>query len=373
MASLSENEQRKLAYFHALSKSMTEDTQEPYESKYKSSHNIRLNEVWSDNIAFASNISSAIAEAATNSAVTMFEMVELDMVYGSNGQSYCYISGGTFHNGNITPGGVFIRPWIAPTDIPHPITNNPSNGYQLLLYDGNDEQIGLSEGVWSVDYYTGIIHFARGYTPQEMGWGYIKATFFQYTGNYGASGGTADAFTSVVFNSGTSLMTFNSGETTEVIIDLSSLSGGTTDAFTTAIFNSGTNMLVFNSGETTESMVDLSSLKNVSGSTSLISISNSNMSALNTSNVSPVACSTALVNNITGSKVCVFINGVQVSVGSLSTDSCYFSDDGGSTKRNSGDEIVGDLLYWNYDGVNPVAGYELSASVDKITFLNLKL
>lgn len=382
MASLSENEQRKLAYFHALSKSMTENTQDPYESKYKSSHNIRLNEVWSDNVGYAVDEAAAVAEAVSNSAVTLFHMVELDMIYGSNGQSYCYISGGTFKDnsfpiperGQVTTGGVFIRPWISPTDIPHPTTNEPSYGYQLKLFRQDNTPIFLTQGAWVVDYYAGIIHFAQNYTPDDLGWGNIKATFFQYTGNYGASGGTSDAFTSAVFNSGTSTITFNSGETTEVVLDLSSLSGGTEGAFTTAIFNSGTNMLIFNSGETTQTLVDLSALKNVSGTTSLISTSNSNMSALNTSFGSPLSCSTALFTNISGSKVCVFINGIQVSVGSSSTDSCYFSDDGGITKRNSGDEVAGDLLYWNYDiSNNPVAGYELSASVDKVTFLNLKL
>jgi predicted dehydrogenase len=36
-------------------------------------------------IAFAIDVGAAVAEAATNSAVTMFHMVELDEIYGSNG------------------------------------------------------------------------------------------------------------------------------------------------------------------------------------------------------------------------------------------------------------------------------------------------
>lgn len=325
MGSLSSNEQRKLAYFHALSKAMTENTGEVYESRYKSSHNMRLNEIWSDTISFAPDYASAVSESIFNHAVTLFSGVTLSEIFGSNGQAYNFYSGATF-----------IRPWISPVDVPNPITNEPSSGYQLQLFKGDGTPIGLTEGAWSVDYYTGIVHFGETYTPIDLGWGTIKATFFQYTGNYGSSGGTANAFTTVVFESGTSTLVFNSGETTEVI-------------------------------------VDLSALKNVSGTTSLISKSNSNMDALTTSVSSPYACVTPLVNNIPNSKVSVFINGIQVNVGSSVTDGCYFSGDGGYTKRNSGEEVAGDLLYWNYNGNKPVVGYELSASIDKISFFNLTL
>ena len=326
MGSLSSNEERKLAYFHALSKSMTENTQEVYESRYKSSHNMRLNEIWSDNIGFAIDYASAVTESISNPAVTLYSGVTLSEIFGSNGQAYNYYSGTTF-----------IRPWISPVDVPDPITNEPSIGYQVQLFKGDNTPIGLTEGAWSVDYYTGIIHFGEFNTPTYLGWGAVKAIFFQYTGNYAQSGGTAGAFNTVVFDSGTST-------------------------------------LIFNSGETTETLVDLSALKTVSGTTSKISKDNSNMTALTTTSGSRLACSTPLSNNIVGSKVCVFINGVQVSVGSLSTDSCYFSGDSEVTKRNAGGEVMGDLLYWNYDGgTTPAAGYELSATVDKISFLNLQV
>ena len=338
MGSLSTNEQRKLAYFHALSKSMTENTQEVYESKYKSSHNIRLNEIWADDISFANTYNDAVNESISNNAVTLNEIVELSMIPGSNGQSYAYISGGTFDSlGNVTSGGQFIRPWIAPTDIPDTISNLPSNGYQVRLFRQDDTEVFLTTGAWAVDYYTGIIHFAEDYTPADLGWGNIKATFFHYSGNYGASGGTS------------------------------------VDAFTSVTFDSGTSELIFNEGEPTETIVDLSSLKVLTGTTSLLSTSNQNMIAENTSFSIPLACLTQLNSNISGSKVFVFVNGVQVRVGNLPTDDCFFSSDGGSTKRLPGQEVNGDRLYWNYDGNNdPVAGYELSIN-DRVSFLNLTL
>lgn len=415
MGSLSTNEQRKLAYFHALSKTMTEGTQEVYETRYKSSHNVTLNEIWADNIYFAADYTTAVAESLTNSAVTLFEQVEMDMIYGSNGQAYSYISGGTYKDssyplperGQLTSGSTYIRPWIAPTDIPHPITNDPSSGYALRLFRGNNTEIFLTEGAWAVDYYAGVIHFAQGSTPTDLGWGAIKATFFQYSGNYGASG-TTGGFTSAIFNSGTSQLVFNSGETTETILDLSSLnnvsgfttaifdnltnhlvfnSGGTNQTivdlswlkdnsgFTSVEFNSGNNYLVFNSGGTNEQVVDLTSLKTVSGLTSLLSNLNIDMVANTTNSGSTLACSTSILNpSILNSYVSVYINGVQVVVGDgVKTKDCYFSNDGGTTAKPSDDIVIGDLLYWSYVGNIPVAGFNLNAATDRITFIYLTL
>jgi len=362
MGSLSAAEQRKLAYFHALGKVMSENTQAVYESQYKSSHNVRLNEVWSDDIAYAINYTNAVAESVTNSAVTLIYQGELTPIFGSNGQAYNFFSGSTF-----------IRPWISPVDIPDPITNYPSFGYEVQLFDGGGSPIYLTEGAWSVDFYAGIIHFSEGYTPTDMGWGAIKATFFQYTGNFGASGGTADpsVFKTATFDSGTTEMVFNQGTAYEQAVDLSFLDNS--DAFISAVFDSGTSTITLTDANSNNTLVDLSSLKTVSGSTSAMSPSNTNMLALSTNSGSTLACSTAIINgNIPNSMIAVFVNGVQYNVGNNVTDDCYFSNDGGSTKRASGDEQAGDLLYWNYVGSNPVSGFDLNASVpDKITFVHL--
>jgi hypothetical protein len=421
MGSLSQNEQRKLAYFHALSKTMTEGTQEVYETRYKSSHNVTLNEVWSDNIYFAADYMTAVAESLTNSAVTLFDQVVMNMIYGSNGQAYSYISGGTYKDdsyplnerGQLTSGSTYIRPWVAPTDIPNSISNDPSNGYALRLFRGSDAivnpngEIYLTEGAFSVDYYAGVIHFAQGYTPVDMGWGSIKATFFQYSGNFGASG-TTGGYTSAQFNSGTSQLVFNSGETTETILDLSSLnnvsgfttaifdnltnhlifnSGGTNQTivdlswlkdnsgFTSVEFNTGTNYLIFNSGGTNEQVVDLSVLKSVTGLTSLLSKLNIDMDVNTTTSGSTLACNSSILNpSILNSYVSVYVNGVQISVGDgVKTKDCYFSNDGGLTAKLSDDIIIGDLLYWSYVGDSPVSGFNLNSITDKMTFIYLTL
>jgi biotin carboxyl carrier protein len=390
MGSLSSAEQRKLAYFHALGKVMTENSQAVYESKYKSSHNVRLNEIWSDDIAWAETYADAVSGATTNSAITFLEEVVLDEIYGSNGQAYAFISGGTFKDdsypiaerGQLTSGATFIRPWISPVDIPHPTTNEPSYGFELRLFRGDDatsgtpgSEIFLTEGAWSVDYYAGIIHFSNDgidNTPDTLGWGSIKASIFYYSGNFGVSGATGDSFTTAVFDSGTSQLVFNSGETNETIVDLSYLDNN--DAYSTVQFDSGTSQLVFNSGETNESIVDLSSLKATTGTTSSLSPANTNMPANATNSGSTLACNTTLnASNVSSSMVAVFVNGVQVNVGNQIDDDCYFSGDGGTTPRASGQEQFLDLLYWNYDVSNdPVIGYELT-TYDRITFLHMTI
>jgi hypothetical protein len=385
MGSLSTTEQRKLAYFHSLGKVITEGTQNVYESKYKSSHNVTLKEVWSDDIPFADTYTDAVNNSLSNSAITFYDMVELDMVYGSNGQSYSYVLNGTFKDdtyplnerGKITTGGVYIRPWISPVDVPDSITNEPSNGYTLRLFRGSDatsgtpsSEIFLTEGAWSVDYYSGIIHFGEGYTPINMGWGSITASFFQYSGNFGVVS-NENVFVSAEFNQSNNIIIFNSGITNETIIDLSSLNND--DAFTTAYYNPTTTTITFNSGEPSQTIVDLSDLRTVSGSTSVLSHSNTNMDANNTSELSPLACNTPIISgNITNSMLVVFINGIQVNVGNSDFDDCYFSTDGGVTKLPSGSEKAGDYLYWNYIGGLPVSGYNLS-SIDKISFLYMTI
>jgi hypothetical protein len=173
MGSLSDAERLKIAYFHALGKVMTEATQAVYESKYKSSHNVKASEIWANEINSAVTFADADNEAISNPAVTKHTSVTLTPIPGSNNQAYYYDNG-----------GIFVRPWISPVDIPVPSSNDPSNGYTLRLYDGSGSQIGATNGAWSIDYYAGIIHFGVGQTPVDLGWGAIQATFYEYSGEY---------------------------------------------------------------------------------------------------------------------------------------------------------------------------------------------
>ena len=172
MADFPDQAKRQLGYFHGLSKTPTESNQNVYESQYKSSHTVKSKEVWADSIAWAPDLATADTEASTNSAVTKYTLNPLTEIPGSNGQSW-YL--------NIS--GAFIRPFISPVDVPHETTNLPSDGYQILLYQNDNTLITPTEGAWIVDYYAGIVKFAEGYTPANLGWGIPKLTCYVYTGN----------------------------------------------------------------------------------------------------------------------------------------------------------------------------------------------
>lgn len=348
---LSESSQRKLAYFHSLGKSMIESQQNVYESNYKSSHNIRTNEIWSDNIDFTSTYSEAKTKSLLNNAVILHEMVFLSEVYGSNGQAYIYIENGKFKDSSypisdrgyfdkINPSLVepkYIKPFISPEDVVDTTTNDPSFGYTLRLFRENGMEIFLTEGTWVVNYNTGIIYFDEGYTPSDMGWGNIKASFFEYNGNY----------------LDTALYDMNKDNIHGVTFV--------------------NNVLYFTQQDGDIIIVNLNDLQNISGLTSRISSDNNNMNAKNTSHINKLTCDTPLLSNLDNSSVIVFINGIQVNLDSNDTCDCYFSNDGGVTKKQTTNISMGDYLYWNYNinGV-PLSGYDLS-NIDKITFIHLSL
>lgn len=92
---------------------------------------------------------------------------------------------------------------------------------------------------------------------------------------------------------------------------------------------------------------------------------NLNMVANITVNDGDLAVDTAILDKpVSASFVKVFVNGVEVnSGGKVYPYDCYFSNDGGVTARQLGDEKQGDKLYWN----GSIAGYQLD-TVDLIDF-----
>jgi hypothetical protein len=72
------------------------------------------------------------------------------------------------------------------------------------------------------------------------------------------------------------------------------------------------------------------------------------------------------INSTPLGHVGVYINGVETDLGYGSTvsSSCYFSNDGGTTAKNIGNILSGDILYWN----TTVAGFALSTELpDRIS------
>lgn len=207
---LSIDEQRKLGFYHTLSKSVISNEQSLQDSKYKSAHNVRLQDVWADEITPVLTFEDAILQSVTNDALTFHEKVELRKVSDSYGQTWYFRLDGRF-----------VRPWVGPQDIPFSSTNLPSEGFELKLFRGDDCKKGvpgseIKRGIceWAVEYHAGIIHFGEGNTPDDFGWGTIKASFFEYTGDFGAPSVT-DAFTDVSYDENTGLLVFNEGQSSE--------------------------------------------------------------------------------------------------------------------------------------------------------------
>ena len=170
MASPSQLTERKSGYFHSLSKAITNETQYPFESKFKSSHTIKYDEVWAESIPYCPDVATADAFALNSSIIKKYELKELTEIPGSNGQAW-YINDDKF-----------VRPFISPVDVVQSGTNMPSIGFDVKLYKENGTFISPTSGVWFVDYYAGIVHFESSYTPADLGYGIPKISLFVYTG-----------------------------------------------------------------------------------------------------------------------------------------------------------------------------------------------
>lgn len=170
MASPSQLTERKGGYFHSLSKAMTNETQYPFESKFKSSHTIKYDEVWAENIPYCPDSISADNLALNSSIIKKYELKSLTEIPGSNGQAW-YINDNKF-----------VRPFISPVDVVENDTNMPSVGFEAKLYKENGTFISPTSGVWYIDYYAGIVHFESSYTPTDLGYGIPKITLYVYIG-----------------------------------------------------------------------------------------------------------------------------------------------------------------------------------------------
>lgn len=171
MAAPSTTLERRGAYFHSLSKVLTNETQYPFESKYKSSHSVSYNEVWAENIPYCETSAEVDSFITSNPGIIQkYTEIELTEIPGSNGQAW-YI--------NDTE---FIKPFISPVDIMDVSTGLPSSGFEAKLYKNNGTQISPTSGVWFIDYYAGIVHFQFGSTPFDLNYGIPKLTVYVYTG-----------------------------------------------------------------------------------------------------------------------------------------------------------------------------------------------
>lgn len=178
MAQYSDQQKLAVSFFNALNKQLTEGTQYPFESLYRSLPNIPNNVVWSDSVTYAVNATAADNFVTANPTIAKkYTQFTLTAIPGSNNQAWY-----------INDAGTFVTNWIAPTDIPDVTTNDPSYGYQATLYTSANVLITPTQGKWNIFYAQGIVLFETGFTPIDMGWGTPKITCYTYVGTKGGGG-----------------------------------------------------------------------------------------------------------------------------------------------------------------------------------------
>lgn len=163
--------QRKTGFFHALGKVLTLDTNLIGNESYKSAHNVRTSEIWTDVPAFAEFLSDAITEDINNSSVTMVGTASTATMYplaNTNYQTWFLDSGtpSVFSNGFV-PSVSWSKPLINPSDIPD-TAGAPSNGYNFRMYRNDGTTlISYDNAFFEVDYFAGLIKYQLGATPVD--------------------------------------------------------------------------------------------------------------------------------------------------------------------------------------------------------------
>lgn len=160
------------AFFHSISKTITETSQYPFESNYKSGHTVTLKDVFGDEIPYAGDAVTADLNVTNNpTIIKKYTQYSLTEVPGSNQQAW-----------KIVFAGNDVKSLISAVDVLNPINATPSFGYEPKLYTQGSVFIPPTTGAWWIDFYSGIVHFANGFTPNLLGWGVPKLTVYAYIG-----------------------------------------------------------------------------------------------------------------------------------------------------------------------------------------------
>ena len=152
--------QRKAGFFHSLGKFFSEDLQVPGNELYKSSHNVRSNEIWMDDVPFASSFASASDIAIANPTIvkqigSSGNPAFLYPLSNTNYQSWFLDEGDpTWGSGGFLPSNLWVKSLINTTDVTNS-TGLPANGYRLLMFtqDGTTP-IVYTSAAYDVDYFS---------------------------------------------------------------------------------------------------------------------------------------------------------------------------------------------------------------------------
>ena len=130
--------QRKAGFFHALGKFFSEDAQVPGNELYKSSHNVRSNEVWMDSVPFAT---TGAADAIVIANPTILKKIGtsgnaafLYPLSNTNYQTWFLDEGNpTYSSSGFNPSTQWVKSLISPTDVTD-ANGKPSNGFTFQMF-----------------------------------------------------------------------------------------------------------------------------------------------------------------------------------------------------------------------------------------------
>lgn len=164
--------QLKGGFFHTLGRVITQDSNNISNEKYKSSHNINSNELWVDDVPYASNLDAAEINAddiVVKQHGYFNNQVYLYPLSKTNYQTW-FIDNGTpeERSDGFYPSVDWAKSLINPSDVSD-VNGAPSGGYSLLMWSPSGgewgDRIPYDSSFYEVDYFAGLIRFDVDRTP----------------------------------------------------------------------------------------------------------------------------------------------------------------------------------------------------------------
>jgi hypothetical protein len=168
MPNTNPNLKRNAAFYHSLGKVITESNNLVGNEKYKSAHNVRTNEIWSDSIPFAPTYNDANNLADGTVVLQLGTTSNPSFLYPLTQTNYqtWFIDNGTptAEADGFTPSIAWVKSLINPSDVTNEF-GDPSEGYKFRMFRSSGEAISYDNSFYDVDYFAGLIRFQEGNTP----------------------------------------------------------------------------------------------------------------------------------------------------------------------------------------------------------------
>lgn len=174
------NLQRTAGFYHSLGKVQTESNNLVGNEKYKSAHNIKSSDVWTDEIQYSPNFSNASSLAddiIVTQLGTIADPMYLFPLTLSNYQTWFFDSGTpSVASDGFIPSENWNKNLISPSDVVD-LNGEPSDGFKFRMFKNDGTPISYDNSFYDVDYYAGLIRFQESATPidplQSSGLGFV--------------------------------------------------------------------------------------------------------------------------------------------------------------------------------------------------------